>query len=307
MGDPGPDEDGPDPDALADPTGEEALHPVPFVVQKHADRVLVLAAHRCFFYCRFCFRRGGPAHRESPGAADWERIFAWLGERGEVEEVILSGGDPLTLPDRAIAWIGGRLAAIPHLRRWRIHTRAPVVVPRRVGRGLLEALAAGPPCRVVLHANHPAELRPAVAEAVGRLRQAGVAVENQAVLLGGVNADPETLAGLVKGLEAWGMRLRYLHHPDRAPGTARFRVSLARGLETVRSAERRLGPELPYVVDLPTGHGKAFVRDLAPVAEERAGGRRRVRYRWARPSGWRSLVAGDRAEWWDVWEPVPPR
>ncbi|RMG96165.1 MAG: hypothetical protein D6708_02645 [Candidatus Dadabacteria bacterium] len=99
------------------------------------------------------------------------------------------------------------------------------------------------------------------------------------------------------------MGLRYLHHPDRAPGTARFRLGLREGLGVVGRAERGLGRPLPYVVDLPTGHGKALVRDLAPVAEERRGGRRRVRYRWVRPPGWRSLVSGDRAEWWDVWEP----
>lgn len=264
MGDFHPSEAEPDPDALADPVGEAGCAPLPFLLQKYPDRVLVLAAARCFFYCRFCFRRGKPpGSRGHPGPGDWARIFAWLAERPRVEEVVLSGGDPLTLPDRKLSEIGRSLAAIPSMRRWRIHTRAPVVLPRRVTSRLVASLAAIPlPLAVVLHVNHPAELWEPLLAAVGRLRAAGVAVEAQSVLLAGVNDDPATLTALWEGLRAAGIRPRYLHHTDRAPGNRSFRVSMARGLGIVRQVGG--SPTPPYVVDLPGGGGKLPVEDVVP-------------------------------------------
>lgn len=262
MGDFDPSELQPDPDALADPVGEKACAPIPFLLQKYPDRVLVLAAARCFFYCRFCFRRGEPpGARGRPGPADWARIFAWLAARPQVHEVILSGGDPLTLPDPKLAEIGRGLAAIPSMRRWRIHTRAPVVLPRRVTSRLVAALAAVPlPLTIVLHLNHPAELWEPLLAAVERLRAAGIAVEAQSVLLTGVNDHPATLAALWEGLRAAGIRPRYLHHPDRAPGNRAFRLEMERGLELLREMKHAASP--PYVVDLPGGEGKVRVAAL---------------------------------------------
>jgi lysine 2,3-aminomutase len=262
MGDFDPSELGPDPDALNDPVGEKGCARLPFLLQKYPDRVLVLAAARCFFYCRFCFRRGEPpGARGRPGPGDWDRIFAWLAEHPEVEEVVLSGGDPLTLPDRKLGEIGRNLAAIPSLRRWRIHTRAPVVLPRRVTSRLVAALAAVPlPLTVVLHLNHPAELWEPLLTAVQRLQAAGIAVEAQSVLLAGVNDDPATLAALWEGLRSAAIRPRYLHHPDRAPGNGAFRLEMERGLEILRSAVPARCP--PYVVDLPGGGGKVAVASL---------------------------------------------
>ncbi|MEW6486522.1 MAG: radical SAM protein [Thermodesulfobacteriota bacterium] len=278
MGDFHPSEGEPDPDALADPVGEAGCAPLPFLLQKYPDRVLVLAAARCFFYCRFCFRRGEPpGSRGRPGPEEWARIFAWLAKRPEVEEVVLSGGDPLTLPDRKLAEIGRGLAAIPSIRRWRIHTRAPVVLPRRVTSRLAACLAAVPlPLTVVLHLDHPAELWEPLLAAVGCLRAAGIAVEAQSVLLAGVNDDPATLAALWEGLRAAGIRPRYLHHPDRAPGNRSFRVSMERGRGIVREAGRGAPP--PYVVDLPSGRGKLPVE---AVAQERG------RARLDLPTAWR--------------------
>lgn len=267
LGDPDPAEALPDPKSLADPTGEARFTPVPFVVRKHPDRAVVLTTSECFFYCRFCFRRGTPpGEAREPGARDWEQIFAWLAGEPGIEEVILSGGDPLTLPDERLAEIGQRLAALPHLRRWRIHTRAPVVLPERVTPDLAEALATVPlPLRIVLHAAHPAEVRPAVADAVGRFRRAGIPVLDQTVLLAGVNDDATVLAELFGRLEAAGVVPYYLHHPDPAPGNARFRVSPARGLILLQQAEARLGRPLPpYVIDLPDGSGKVPVERLNP-------------------------------------------
>ncbi len=292
------------PDDLADPTGDVRLRPLPWIVRKHPDRVLVLASHRCFFHCRFCYRRGETRNgRPAPGEREWGSIARWIADRPEIREVILSGGDPLTLPDRVLARIGRLLASVPHVRAWRVHTRAPVVQPGRVTAGLIAALTSGPSARVVLHANHPLELVPAVRDAVARLRAGGIPVENQSVLLRGVNDRPEALAALVEDLARIGVRQRYLHHPDRAQGTARFRLSLRQGLALYRAfADRVSVPPPAYVVDLPNGAGKARVASLAAVAVETRGPLRRTRYRWIRPPGWKSVVSDTRYEWWDVWE-----
>ncbi|MBI5014220.1 MAG: radical SAM protein [Deltaproteobacteria bacterium] len=304
IGDVHPCEAAADPEALPDPTGEARLQPVPFVVRKHADRAVVLATSRCFFYCRFCFRRGtppGPEREPSPG--DWERIFQWLAAEPAVEEVILSGGDPLTLPDAQLRNIATKLASIPHLRRWRVHTRAPVVAPGRITPQLVRALGGPLPLRVVVHAVHPAELRPAFLGAIRRLQDAGIPLLDQTVLLRGVNDEPQALAQLFAGLAAEGISPYYLHHPDRAPGNAAFRLSIREGLGVYRELLECSPPVAdgghtpPYVLDLPNGAGKVAVEALAPVAEEVHGMERRARYRWAEPS------AGG-CEWWDVWEPV---
>jgi lysine 2,3-aminomutase len=263
MGDFDPSEAEPDPEALADPVGERNRCPLPFLLRKYPDRVLVLAAARCFFYCRFCFRRGeAPARRRQPGREEWEGIYRWLGDHPEVEEVILSGGDPLTLPDRDLHEIGRRLASLPSLRRWRIHTRAPVVLPRRLTPGLVETLAnVALPLRVVLHVNHPAELWSPLEDAVRRLQRAGVEVLSQTVLLAGVNDRAETLLELFRGLAAWGVGARYLHHPDRAEGNRGFRVEPHRGLALARTIQS-CGKIPPYVLDAPDGSGKRPVQDM---------------------------------------------
>jgi lysine 2,3-aminomutase len=278
-------------------------------VRKHRDRVLVLISARCFLHCRFCFRRGQPERfLTAPDTAAWRAILAWVGTHPEVKEVILSGGDPLTLPDARLTAIAADLAALPHLRRWRIHTRAPVVAPKRVTPKLARALTRGLPLRVVCHANHPAELDPEVDRALHRLQDVGVPLANQGVLLRGVNDDPEVLLELFRRLGKVGVLPHYLHHPDRAPGNGRFRVSLRQGLAihrdlegraTVRGLQDRVPP---YVVDLPSGAGKCPVASLRPVCSEGRADRTRQRYRWVRPEGWDSVVAASSYEWWDVWE-----
>ncbi|MBI5443981.1 MAG: hypothetical protein HY900_22580 [Deltaproteobacteria bacterium] len=303
-----PSEEGPDAEALGDPTGERRLRPLPFLLRKHPDRALVLASRRCFLYCRFCFRRGELTGAAQPGPRDWQRIGRWLSEHPEVEELIVSGGDPLTLPDARLRQIALLVGSLPGLARWRIHTRAPAVFPERVSSSLLETLRTPQPLRVVVHAAHPAELRPAFWGAVGRLRDAGCEVLDQTVLLSGVNASPEILGELFARLAAEGVRPHYLHHPDRAQGNRRFRVTIEEGLRLYRSLLERSpavtqgGATPPYVLDLPNGAGKARVEDLRPVAEERGTAGRRVRYRWTRPPGWTSVVPESYYEWWDVRE-----
>ncbi|RMF85684.1 MAG: KamA family radical SAM protein [Nitrospirae bacterium] len=271
---------------LADPVGEGGRSPLPHLVCKHPDRALLLVTRRCHFYCRFCFRRGaGPGGEPRPG--ELEAALAWIAERPAVREVILSGGDPLTLEDRRLAELLGRLAEIPHVETVRIHTRAPIHYPERVTAGLVAALAQGPPAWLVVHANHPVELTPAVAAALGRLRQAGLPLLDQSVLLRGVNDATATLEALFRALYRLGVRPYYLHHPDRAPGNRSFRLPLATGLRLVRPLRHRLpGPALPrYVVDLPDGSGKVEVEALTPLD----GGR----YRWEDPATGRSVTFRD--------------
>ncbi len=309
LSDPDAAEGLPDPDALPDATGDRRLRPLPFLVRKHRDRVVVLASGRCFSHCRFCFRREEVGSGARPGPHHWERIARWLAAHPEVEEVILSGGDPLALPDRRLREIAKRLAAVPSLRRWRIHTRAPVVLPDRVTRGLLRALDGPLPLRLVIHAAHPAEIDSRVEAAVGSFRAAGAEVLSQSVLLAGVTDEPGVLAGLWTRVSEAGAVPKYLHHPDRAPGNAAFRVPLRRGLALHREAADRLGPAKgapPYVVDLPNGAGKAEVRDLEAGPVERRPGTSRTRWRWNRPAGWDALVADEAFEWWDVWETAAP-
>jgi lysine 2,3-aminomutase len=301
MGARHPSESLPDPEALADPTGEGRFQPLPFLVRKHRNRAVVLAASRCFFYCRFCFRRG-TTERRGAGPRDWQRIADWLGQTPDVREVILSGGDPLTLSDANLKAIARLLASVPSLQCWRIHTRAPVTYPDRVTESCIEALNTRLPLRVAIHVNHPAELRPSLLRAVKRFQRAGVPVLNQTVLLAGVNDDSAVLAELFRRLTGEGVTPYYLHHPDRAPGNSLFRISLRRG-RRIYEELRAKDPAPAYVLDLPNGAGKCAVEGLWPVAEERGPRGRRLRYRWTRPADWDSLAREEWAEFWDIWEP----
>jgi lysine 2,3-aminomutase len=268
----------PDPDAIDDPVGERDRGPHPLVVLKHADRVILIATKRCHFYCRFCFRAG--AHAE-PARHELEEAVAVIARHRAIREVILSGGDPLTLPDERLAGLLARLARVPFLETLRIHTRAPVHAPHRVTPELIEALAAATPLplRIVLHASHPRELRPSFDAAIDRLASAGHPLLDQTVLLRGVNDDPETLEALFNGLYRRKVVPYYLHHPDRIAGTARFRVPIERGRQVYRTLRGRLaGAATPgYVLDLPDGRGKVPVLELEPLG--------RGRWRYVHPDG----------------------
>ena len=275
MGAPHADELRPQPGELADPVGEDGLAPVPFVVRKHDDRVILLVTATCHFYCRFCFRRSFPGgdHR-GPSRPELDAAIAHLAGEPAVREIILSGGDPLTLSDERLQAILAACAAIPHVERLRIHSRAPVHEPTRVTPGLahgLVAACAGKPLRLVTHPNHAVELTPAVADAMATLQESGIEVLSQSVLLAGVNDGPGDLAALFRAVAALGVTPCYLHHPDRVAGAARFFVSLPRGLELFEAAARAVPAEaLPaYVIDVPDGSGKIAVSSLVRVGERR--------------------------------------
>jgi len=247
----------PDPGDVPDPVGEGPLQPVPWVVQKHGDRALLLVTRRCHLYCRYCFRRDqeGP---EEPSAAELAAAIAWCQGAG-LEELILSGGDPLSLRDAQLLDIIDQLR--DHVPTIRIHTRAPITAPARVTAALAAGLAARGPVWVIVHANHPEELSADVDQALAHLVDAGVPVLNQSVLLAGVNDDAEVLAELSRRLVRRRVFPYYLHHTDPVPGNAGFRVSLAKGLQIHAELARKVsGLALPrYVIDPPDGSGKVPV------------------------------------------------
>jgi lysine 2,3-aminomutase len=227
--------------------------------------VLLITGH-CHFYCRFCFRRATPAGRE-PTAADLSRAVAYLARERALREVILSGGDPLVWSDRRLASLVRRLAALPHLTHLRVHTRTPVHYPERITARLVAALTSRLTLRIVTHFNHPSEIGTASRRALALIRRHDIPLLNQTVLLAGVNDDAGTLADLCLSLTHLSVHPYYLHHPDRAPGNAAFRVSISRGREIFAELHRRLpASAVPaYVIDLPTGHGKVPVDALRPL------------------------------------------
>jgi EF-P beta-lysylation protein EpmB len=209
----------------ADPLGELAAAPVPGLLHKYRGRVLLVATGACAVHCRYCFRRTFPYAEQGASAAGFEPALAYVGADPTIEEVILSGGDPLLLPDSRLARLAEELAAIPHVARLRVHTRTPIVLPDRVDDDLLAWLTGtrlGPV--IVLHANHAREIDAEVAAAMARLREAGVPLLNQSVLLKGVNDSVEALADLSRALFAAGVLPYYLHLLDRVAGAAHFEV-----------------------------------------------------------------------------------
>ncbi len=248
-----------DPDELEDPIGDLAHRPIPGIVHRYPDRALLLPTSACAVYCRFCFRRErvGP-NGDALTSEELERALAYLESHPEIWEVILSGGDPLVLSPRRLGAIVRRLDAIPHVRVIRIHTRVPAADPALVTPELVAALAAEKAVWVVLHANHVRELDDAARAACARLTSAGIPMLAQTVLLAGVNDDPAALEALFRALVAMRVKPYYLHHLDLAPGTARFRTSIAAGQELVRGLRGRVSGlcQPTYVLDVPGGAGK---------------------------------------------------
>jgi len=261
-------------DDRPDPIGDERWSPLPGLVHRYADRVLLKPILTCPVYCRFCFRREQVGKRHgslAPVALD--RAFGYIAEHPEIWEVIVTGGDPFLLSPRRIAALVRRLDAIPHLAVIRFHTRVPVVEPRRVSAALVAALAVEKGLYVVIHANHPRELTPAMREAVGRLIQAGIPVLSQSVLLRGVNDDAAVLEALFRGLVAMRVKPYYLHHPDLARGTGHFRLGIGEGQALVAALRGRVSGlcQPGYVLDIPGGYGKVPIAASAAQPGKRAG------------------------------------
>lgn len=209
-----------------DAVGDGAAKTAPGVIQKYRGRALLVATGSCAIHCRYCFRRHFPYAEETAARDGWREAVDLIRQDASIEEVLLSGGDPLSLSNGKLAELTSALADIPHLRRLRIHSRLPIVVPERVDDGLMGWLSALPwPVTLVVHANHANEFDGTVDAALGRLRAAGVHLLNQAVLLRGVNDSVDALAALSERGFAAGVLPYYLHQLDRVAGVAHFEVN----------------------------------------------------------------------------------
>jgi lysine 2,3-aminomutase len=244
----------------ADPIGDAAHSPVPGLVHRYPDRVLLKVVNACAVYCRFCFRREmvGPGRGALTGKA-LAAALDYIARAPKIWEVILTGGDPLVLPPRRLKDLMTRLAAIDHVKVIRLHTRIPVVAPERVTPALLRALRTGKATYIVLHANHPRELTEEARAACARVVDAGIPMLSQSVLLRGVNDDVETLGALMRALVECRIKPYYLHHADLAPGTAHLRTSIVEGQGLMRALRGRYSGlcQPQYVLDIPGGHGKS--------------------------------------------------
>jgi lysine 2,3-aminomutase len=263
------------PEEREDPIGDGAHSPVEGIVHRYPDRVLLKAVHVCPVYCRFCFRREmvGPQGLGTLASQAMDKAFAYIADHPEIWEVILTGGDPLVLSPRRLAAIMERLAGIDHVKIVRFHTRVPVVEPERVDAALIAALkASGKTTYLALHANHPRELTAKASAACARLVDAGIVMVSQSVLLKGVNDDADTLAALMRAFVENRIKPYYLHHPDLAPGTSHFRLTIEEGQALVASLRGRISGlcQPAYVLDIPGGHGKTVIS--ASTIEDDGGG-----------------------------------
>jgi EF-P beta-lysylation protein EpmB len=243
----------------ADPVGDLAAMAVPGLLHKYRARVLLTVTGACAVHCRYCFRRHFPYGDANPAVDRWRAALDYIAGDDSITEVILSGGDPLSLSDRRLAELVPQLEAIPHLRRLRLHTRLPVVLPERINDELL-AWLGGTKLKsvVVVHANHAQEIDDTVRAALGRLKAAGAELLNQSVLLRGVNDSVEALADLSEALFESGTLPYYLHMLDKVQGAAHFAVPDAVARRLMEALNARLpGYLVPRLVrEVPGGAGK---------------------------------------------------
>lgn len=229
-----------------DPLQESQFNPVRGVVHKYTGRVLLITSPQCAINCRYCFRRHFDYNANSPSRKEWQAALEYIRLDNTIEEVILSGGDPLAASDRQLEWLIGELADIAHLSRLRIHSRLPIVLPSRITPEFVALIHSSrlQPVMVV-HANHSNEIDKEVAEAFNKMKSAGITLLNQSVLLNGVNDSATVLASLSKTLFAHGVLPYYVHMLDLVEGAAGFNVDPSR----VRTIYRELLTLLPgYLV-----------------------------------------------------------
>lgn len=243
-----------------DPLSEEVYMPVKGVTHRYPDRALWYLSHVCAVYCRFCTRKRKVGDSFStPRKEDWQKALEYFQEHKEIKEVILSGGDPLSLSDNLIAYLLGELKKITHINHIRIHTRHPVTLPFRITSELCKIFQGNFPLFLVTHFNHPKEITSESKEAIRKLIQEGnVIVLNQNVLLKGINDNPETLKELFYGLVTMGVKPYYLHQCDEVYGSSGFKVPIQEGIQIMKKLRGFIsGICLPnYVVDLTGGGGK---------------------------------------------------
>lgn len=261
------------PEERADPIGDAAHRPLPGIVHRYPDRILLTLSHSCPVYCRFCFRREvvGPGGHKKLGGEALDAALCYIAENPGVWEVILTGGDPLALPPERIADVLGRLASIDHVKIVRVHSRVPAVAPHLIDHAMIAALKTfGKATYVALHANHPREMTPAARAACARLIDSGLPMISQSVLLRGVNDAPEILAALMRAFVETRIKPYYLHHGDLARGASHLRTSIAEGQALMRALLGRVSGlcQPAYMLDIPGGAGKV---PIGPQYLEEAG------------------------------------
>ncbi|MEI9932580.1 MAG: KamA family radical SAM protein [Rhizomicrobium sp.] len=249
-----------------DPLGEDHDTVAPGLVHRYPDRVLFLTTGTCSTYCRYCTRArvvGNPGGEYQFSTRQWEQALAYLEVHTEVRDVLLSGGDPLTLGDDKLDWLLGRLRAIKHIEFVRIGTKMPTVTPQRITKNLISILKKHHPLWMSLHFTHPNELTPETTEATARLADAGIPLGSQTVLLKGINDDAEIIKPLMHGLLKRRVKPYYLFQCDPIRGSGHFRTNVEKGLEIIQALRgHTTGYATPiFCVDAPGGGGKV---QLAP-------------------------------------------
>ena len=230
------------PGYVSDPLGEEEVNPVPGLLHKYPSRVLVTLTSACAVHCRYCFRRHFPYADNNPGRTGWQKIIDYIQADERINEVILSGGDPLSVNDHLLKQFTDKLITVPHVSRLRLHTRLPVVLPERITDELI-AWTDDLPLRLVIvfHVNHAQEIDLNVRQALAKLHRPNITLLNQSVLLKGVNDDAKVLADLSEALFSLAVLPYYLHVLDKVAGAAHFDVPL----ETAQHLHRELAKILP--------------------------------------------------------------
>lgn len=248
-----------DSDEMADPCGEDSHMPVPGLVHRYPDRVLLLVTDRCAAYCRYCTRsRVVSGAGEQELHTEIEEAFRYLEQHTEIRDVLLSGGDPLLFSTAKLEKILRRLRSIPHIQFVRIGSRVPIFLPQRITDDLCQMLQKYHPLWLSIHTNHPRELTSEVKAGLERLANHGVPIGNQSVLLRGVNDDVETMKALVHKLLMCRVRPYYLYQCDLIHGSSHLRTSVSRGIEIIQGLRgHTTGYSIPqFVIDAPGGGGK---------------------------------------------------
>lgn len=247
-----------------DGLGEIAQMPVPKFIRRYTDRAVLLCTDKCFVHCRFCFRKRQWRSDAPPMNLSDEELNAvcnWLDQNHEVTDILLSGGDIMTLPDNRIVEIASRIRAAGNVSSVRICSRAPAVDPERITDDIAQKLADIEGLWFVTHFNHPDELTPEAHEACRKLIRHGIPVLDQTVLLAGINDDPETLRTLFKTLVSWRVKPHYLFHVDPIEGVAHFATGVQKGLDILKDFQLSLSSLATpaFAIDLPCGGGKLIL------------------------------------------------
>ncbi|HOU35681.1 MAG TPA: KamA family radical SAM protein [Candidatus Omnitrophota bacterium] len=245
---------------MADPCGEDSHSPAPHLVHRYPDRVLLLATESCAMYCRHCTRRRmvGQEEKHDNSVNRWDKAIEYIQSNKKIRDVLISGGDPLTLEDDVLDMLLGRLRAISHLEFLRIGTRVPVTLPQRITEGLVAMLKKHAPIWMSLHFNHPKEITRRTRNACDMLVDAGIPLGSQTVLLKGINDRPSTMRRLMHELLKMRVRPYYIYQCDQARGTQHFRTPVSVGINIMEKMRgHTTGYGVPtYVIDAPGGGGK---------------------------------------------------